>query len=66
MLDYSFSHLMVINGQLVGSWRRGQKKNAVEVELWPFSPLKSTERKLIEKAAERYQAFLHKPVRLIN
>lgn len=64
--DYSFSHLIVIDGMLIGTWRRSLKKNEVEVETWPFKPLDASERKLIAKAIGKYQVFLQRPVKLIS
>jgi hypothetical protein len=64
--NYSFSHLIVINGQLKGTWRRGQKGNGVEIEFWPFKPFSRTEKKLIDAAIGKYREFLQQPVKVIS
>jgi hypothetical protein len=63
--NYSFSQLIVINGQLKGTWRRSQKETGVEIEFWPFMPFSQTERKLVDAAIEKYEHFLQRPVRVI-
>jgi hypothetical protein len=62
--DYSFSHLMVLNGLILGSWRRALGANEVEVQLRPVRPLRKAETKLLGEAIERYEGFLERPVRL--
>jgi hypothetical protein len=57
-----FSPTMVIDGQVVGSWKRALKKGAVIITPNPFRPLKSDEKKVLAGAAGRYGAFLELPV----
>lgn len=58
------SGAIVHNGQVRGTWKRTFEKSGVTVFLKPFSKLTETERKAIEKAADKYGTFLNMPVRL--
>ncbi len=49
--------LMVINGNVVGTWKRTIKKNRMEIRLSPFRKLEKSEIELIHKAAEKYSSF---------
>jgi len=48
----------VINGQVVGTWKRTLKKSEVVIELAPFSTLTNAENRAIADAAEDYGKFL--------
>jgi DNA glycosylase AlkZ-like len=56
-------HMVVVNGQIVGGWRRTLGES-VEVELDLLVSLTSAEHRLVERAAERFGAFLGMPVRV--
>lgn len=58
ILDY----VIVVDGQVVGSWKRTVQKQAVTVELRPFAPLTSDQQAAVTSAAERYGEFLGLPV----
>jgi len=49
---------MVLNGQVVGTWKRTFKKNTVVIEANPFVPLSATETRAFAASANRYGAFL--------
>jgi hypothetical protein len=55
---FIFSHVVVVDGQIVGSWKRTLAKRAVAVEMSAFAALTPTQRQAIAAAAERYGAFL--------
>ena len=52
-----FQPIVVSDGQVVGTWKRKMKKNTVEVNLIPFTPL-SVPQETIHAAAQRYSHFL--------
>lgn len=54
-----FPHCVVIDGRLVGTWRRQFKKNSVIITLNPFTPLSRAQRRAIDEAAEKYGHYLH-------
>jgi hypothetical protein len=57
-----FNHMMVINGQIAGTWKRTLKKNTVVIEANPFTPLSKAETRAFVASANRYGAFLHRSV----
>ncbi len=56
------AHIILVNGQVVGGWKRTLTKNAVEVELNPIKRLTKAEKRAVILAAEQYGAFLELPV----
>ncbi|MBN1123120.1 MAG: AlkZ family DNA glycosylase [Anaerolineae bacterium] len=61
-IDPVFSAPLMIDGQIVGSWRRTLKKQEVTVETASFDPLTDAERGAVSAAADRYGAFVGMPV----
>ena len=59
------SPTIVINGRVVGTWKRTLNKNSVVIESKPFTPLTKAENRAIADAAHRYGAFLGVPVVLV-
>lgn len=59
-----FQPTLVIDGQVVGTWRRTLNKRQVLLTLKPFQPLDQTGRALVAAAAEQYGAFLGLPTAL--
>ena len=53
------SAVVVVDGQLVGTWKRSIKKNNVAVATSPFVRFSSKDLQLIRRAQERYTAFLN-------
>jgi hypothetical protein len=53
---------LVIDGQIMGTWKRTLKKNSVAIEVVPFRDLKKSETKPCIEAGERYGKFLRLPV----
>jgi len=56
------TNTMVLDGQVVGTWKRTLKKNAVVIEANPFTPLSNTETRAFAASANRFGAFLRMPV----
>jgi hypothetical protein len=50
--------VVVVDGRLVGSWKRTLAKDAVTVRLTLYTPLDKRQRDALEQAVERYGAFL--------
>ena len=57
-----FAHLLVIDGQLVGRWRRTLKTSTVVVEAQPYRRLTRPERDALDASAARYSKFMNMPV----
>lgn len=54
----AFSAPLVIDGTVVGNWRRTFKKGTAVVEIAPFAPLTAAEGEAVAAAAQRYGDFL--------
>jgi len=52
------TNTMVLDGQVIGTWKRTFKKNTVVIEVNPFVPLSTTETRAFAASANRYGAFL--------
>jgi hypothetical protein len=53
-----FNPTMIMNGRVVGTWKRALKKDALVVTLSPFAKLKQAETRAFAPAANRYGEFL--------
>ena len=56
------TNTMVLDGQVIGTWKRTFKKNTIVIEANPFISLGDTETRAFAAAASRYGEFLHMPV----
>ncbi len=61
-LGNALSYILVLDGQVVGTWRRDLRADAVVVEMTPFRPLTHAEGGAVNLALQRYGAFLGLPV----
>ena len=52
---------IVIGGEVVGGWSRKSSRKAIEIELRPWRKLQAQEQALVERAADRYAAFVGLP-----
>jgi hypothetical protein len=53
-----FAPTIIINGKVVGTWKRSIGKSSVEIVASPFSALRAAQRRAFEGAAKRYATFL--------
>ena len=53
-----FLPMMVLNGKVVGTWKRKLKKQTVKIEYAPFTKLKKADTAAFESAAQCYGEFL--------
>jgi Winged helix DNA-binding domain len=58
------AHIVIVDGQIVGGWKRTIKKDAVIVELNPITNLTKAEKQAITEEVNRYGQFLGLPVEL--
>jgi len=56
------AHVIILDGQLVGGWRRTIKKNAVLIEFRLITDLTKAQENAVHKAASQYGEFLQLPV----
>jgi hypothetical protein len=57
-----FNHTIVMDGRVVGTWKRTMKKGTVILTPSLFTPLNEAETRALAAAAKRYDAFLDMPV----
>ncbi|MEZ4767756.1 MAG: winged helix DNA-binding domain-containing protein [Caldilineales bacterium] len=55
---------VVIDGTVVGTWRRTVGKQRIDVELNLFAPLPAEEQQLVQAAADRYGVFFGLPAKV--
>ena len=58
------AHLIILDGQVVGGWKRTLEKRKVIVELSPLTKLTKPEKKAVAEAADRFGKFLDLTVEL--
>jgi hypothetical protein len=58
------NHLIAVDGQLVGGWRRREAKGAITVETMLVARLDARARAGLAAAAARFQTFLGVPVQV--
>ena len=52
-----FAPMIVVDGQIVGTWKRTVKKTTATIELLPFTTLTATTRAALQKVADRFGTF---------
>jgi hypothetical protein len=62
----AFGIVIVIDGRIVGAWKRVVEKHRVLLALSPFRALAEAEQQALAQAVQRYSAFLGKPVVFID
>ena len=58
------AHLIILDGQVVGGWKRTLEKSKVIVELTPLTQLTKPEKNAVAEAADRFGKFLERKVEL--
>jgi hypothetical protein len=58
----ALQYVIILDGQLVGTWKRTIRKNAVMIETNLLTELSETENQALAQAAQQYGAFLELPV----
>ena len=56
------ANVIILDGQLIGGWRRTIKKNAVLIEFMPVTQLTKAQENAVHKAASQYGEFIQVPV----
>jgi hypothetical protein len=59
---YGLSPVMILDGKVVGTWKRALEKKSVTIALHPFSSIKKAEKNAFTGAARRYGEFLGLPM----
>jgi hypothetical protein len=61
-LGNGLGYILVVDGKIVGTWKRRLKKGVISLELKLFTQLTEAENQAIALAAQRYGQFLELPV----
>jgi len=61
-----FLNTLVLDGQIVGLWKKQPKAKSINLQLLPFTNLSVSDKKRIEIAAKRYEHFIDTPVVTID
>lgn len=56
------TYVIVLDGQIVGAWKRTVKRGLIVVEASPFTPLNTAEVQAVATAAQRYASFANLPL----
>jgi len=62
----AYNRMIVIDGQIAGSWKRTEDQRNLVVQAVLHAPLKPKKQRALEEAAQRYGEFLEKPVRVVS
>jgi hypothetical protein len=57
-----FTHSLVVNGRVAGSWRKTSGRESVRIEVVPYRALTPGDRRALASAAERYGRFIKQAV----
>lgn len=61
-----FTHNVVIDGRIAGTWKRTLEKHRAVVEMKTFAPLAGAARATVDAALRRYGRFLNLPIELLE
>jgi hypothetical protein len=61
-----FMPTILVDGRVVGTWKRALKKKRVVITAVPFEPLKKSAKHAFSVAAERYGQFLGLPAEIVG
>jgi len=65
-MRYLGKPVLLVDGQVRGTWRRETRRAAVRVTLEPWSPLDERERRALAPAVARYGEFLGRKMELVD
>lgn len=59
------AHILILDGQVVGGWKRKLNKAQVEIEITLIKKQARAEKEAIHQAAEKFGTFLNLPIKII-
>jgi hypothetical protein len=59
-----FAHLVFVNGDLIGGWKRVQERSRSVIVFTMVANLAASERKLVERAVAKFESFLGNKVEI--
>jgi hypothetical protein len=57
LMGNALTAVMILDGEIVGTWKREIQKDCIEIRLSPFRKMRSEEKSAFDKAAELYGTF---------
>jgi hypothetical protein len=64
--EIAYNRMIIVDGQIAGSWKRTEEKGEIVVNAVFFAPLPQEKQRALKQAVNRYRAFIGKPVRLVS
>ena len=61
-----FNHVLVLDGQVTGRWRRTQENDSLLIEVAPYAPLHPAATRACQDAANRHGRFLGLPATAVT
>jgi hypothetical protein len=58
------AHILILDGQVIGGWKRTLKKDEVLIEITLLVKLSQSQKRAVQKAAELFGTFLQLPISL--
>ncbi|HTX61080.1 MAG TPA: winged helix DNA-binding domain-containing protein, partial [Methanobacterium sp.] len=62
-LQNHFQPTIIINGQIIGTWKRILKKGSIFMDYFPFKKLNTVENRLLTESENIYSEFMNLPVK---
>ena len=62
----ALTNVLIVGGQIVGTWKRRLSKTSASAEMSLFRPLDPAEVRAVQAAARDYSQFLGRPVELVG
>ena len=59
-----FSNTLVLDGRVVGTWKRRELARTVDIAATPFHRITAPDRRLLERSLEEFASFVGKPSRI--
>jgi hypothetical protein len=59
-----FANTLVVDGRVVGTWRRRELARSVDLTATPFARITATDRRRLAAALEEYGTFVGRPSRI--
>jgi hypothetical protein len=57
-----FNRMLIVDGQIAGTWKRTLDKNKVSFQIEPFSTIPKSKQAAVNKAIERFSSFVGKSI----
>jgi hypothetical protein len=66
VMGNALTAVILLNGRVVGTWKRAMKKDSVGIRLNPFRELDNDEQEAVEREVARYGRFFGMPAVIVE